>query len=518
MPSSSFVPVRGVLGRLSLGLIAAAGIVVGLATEAFGQAGELTDDVQRLVSKGKFGNAKVGVCILDHESGEVLGSYNAERAMTPASNMKLLSSGAALMVLGADFVFRTELVRIGDKIVVRAGGDPALADPEVLDETEPKLTVNDVFDVLAGAVKKEGMASVTEVVVDDRVFDREFLHPEWPSRNLMMPHSAEVAGLNFYANVMAVFPKPSREGVGRPPAFSLEPSIPWMPIENKARTVGTGQNSPWLSREPKDNRFVLRGDVRQALQDGIRVPVHNTPELFGLVLAQHLNEKGIQVGAEVRSREERPVGVRMAESAEDLTGGKVIAVVTTPMSQVLERCNADSMNLYAEALLKRAGHEVTKEPGSWANGTAVVRMMLTEKLGAEYASGTTITDGSGISRSNAVAPATFARWLSVVAADRKLRDLYTESMARPGSGTLRKRFQGVKLTNDLRAKSGFIDGVRSLSGYVVDSKTGRRVCFSVMINDIKTGDQTQAAIDLHEDVVIAIDKWLNKQGAPRSGG
>ncbi|MFZ4576184.1 MAG: D-alanyl-D-alanine carboxypeptidase, partial [Phycisphaerales bacterium] len=189
-----------------------------------------------------------------------------------------------------------------------------------------------------------------------------------------------------------------------------------------------------------------------------------------------------------------------------------------PMSRVLERCNSDSMNLYAEALLKRSGYEVTKEPGSWANGGAVVRMMLTEKLGAEHAQSTTITDGSGISRSNSVSPSTLAHWLSVVAADRKLRDVYTDSLAKPGDGTLRKRFQGVKLANSLRAKSGFIDGVRALSGYVVDPDNGRRVCFSIIVNDIKTGDQTTAALDLHEDVVVAIDKWIEKQGAPRSGG
>lgn len=492
--------------------------VGGVSHAAWARAGDLTDDVQRLISKSKLGNAKVGVCIIDEDSGMVLGAVNAERPLTPASNMKLLTSGAALMVLGPDFIFRTEIIRDGDRLIIRGGGDPALADPEVLDDTEPRLTVNDVFELLANAVKKEGMTSVSEVIVDDRIFDREFVHPDWPARNLMMPHSAEVSGLNFFANVMAVYLKPSREGVGRSPSFSLEPSIPWMPIENKARTVGTGQNSPWLSREPKQNKFVLRGDVREPMQEGIRVPVHNTPELFGMIFAQHLNDLGVNVGGGVTARDAEPRGVRMAEATDDLTKGRVVAVVTTPIEQVLRRCNADSMNLYAESLLKRAGHEVTKEPGSWANGGAVVRMMLTEKLGAEYASTTTITDGSGISRTNAVSPMTFAKWLNVIASERKLRDMFTESMAKPGVGTLRKRFQGVKLTNQLRAKSGFIDGVRTLSGYVVDAKTGRRVAFSVMINDIKTGDQTQAALDLHEDVVIAIDKWMSKQAEPRLGG
>jgi D-alanyl-D-alanine carboxypeptidase/D-alanyl-D-alanine-endopeptidase (penicillin-binding protein 4) len=432
--------------------------------------------------------------------------------------MKVLTSGAAIMILGPDFVFRTELIRKGNSLIIRGDGDPALADPEVLDETEPRMTADDVLEFLANAARKDGMTSAEELIVDDRVFDREFLHPEWPEKNLMMPHSAQISGLNFHANVLSIFPKPSREGVGRPPTFTLEPDVPWMPIENRGKTVNTGNNSPWLSREKSENAFVLRGDVRQPLLEGIRVPIHNPPELFGMVLAQHLNAAGVAVAGGTSSRDMKPKGVRMAPPTESLKGGKVIAVVSTPISKVLERCNADSSNLYAESLLKRAGKEVTKEPGSWSNGTTVLRMSIAENLGAEYASTTTVSDGSGISRSNAVAPNTLTRWLILMASNRKYRDVFSDSFAKPGTGTLKKRFRGVNLKNQLRAKSGFIDGVRSLSGYVISPETGRRVAFSVIVNDIRTGDQTQAALDLHEDVVLAVDKWLYRQNQPASGG
>ncbi|MDI1288559.1 MAG: D-alanyl-D-alanine carboxypeptidase/D-alanyl-D-alanine-endopeptidase [bacterium] len=478
------------------------------------QAGDLTDDVQRLINKGKLGKALAGVSVIDTESGEILVAVNASRPLTPASNQKLLTSGAALLILGPDFTFKTELQQSGDRIVLVGGGDPSLADPEILAHTEPRLSVTDVLDLLADSAVKAGVKSATELVVDDRIFDREFLHPDWPARNFLMPHSAEIAGLNFNCNVIAVFAKPSREGVGHIPITSVEPDAPWIPIQNRGRTVSQGQNTPWLSREPDQNRFVLRGDVRYPVSDGIRVPIHTAPDLTGRLLASRLNAKGVTIAGGQPTVDTEPTGVRLANADESFADPRTLAVIATPMGEILERCNSDSMNLYAECLLKRCGHEVTKEPGSWSNGAAVVRMLITQKIGPEYAASTTIVDGSGLSRQNSIAPATITRWLDLIADDASICDLYTNSMASPGEGTLRKRFQGVKLESKVFAKSGFIDGVRCLSGYVVDADTGHRVAFSIMVNDIKTGDQTQAALELHEDVVKLIDRYLSRRAEP----
>lgn len=517
--STTIAATRFRIRPLAFALAAAAGLLMS-APSAAGtgsappQAGDLTDDVQRLIEKSKLGKALTGVSVIDTETGEVLAAVNASRPLTPASNQKILTSGAALLILGPEFSFKTELRQAGDKLVLVGGGDPALADPEILAHTEPKLSVGDVLDLLADAAVKAGVTQATELVVDDRVFDREFIHPDWPARNYLMPHSAEIAGVNFNCNVITVFAKPSREGIGHVPSTSVEPNAPWIPIQNRGRTVSQGQNTPWLSRESDENKFVLRGDVRYPVSDGIRVPIHNAPDLTGHLLASRLNAKGVTVAAGQATADTEPTGVRLANADEAFKDARTLAVIATPMSEVLERCNADSMNLYAECLLKRCGNEVTNEPGSWANGAAVVRMLMTQKIGPEFAASTTIADGSGLSRQNSIAPATLTRWLDLISDDPTLCDLYTKSMASPGEGTLRRRFQGVKLESELYAKSGFIDGVRCLSGYVVDPDTGHRVAFSVMVNDIKTGDQTQAALELHEDVVKMIDRYLSRRAQP----
>jgi Na+/proline symporter len=94
---------------------------------------------------------------------------------------------------------------------------------------------------------------------------------------------------------------------------------------------------------------------------------------------------------------------------------KVLAVIKTPISAVLERCNVDSDNLYAESLLKSAGNKVTGQPGSWSNGAAVVRMQVKERLGADQAALLVMSDGSGLSRNNRVSPEMLARWLANMA-------------------------------------------------------------------------------------------------------
>jgi len=183
--------------------------------------------------------------------------------------------------------------------------------------------------------------------------------------------------------------------------------------------------------------------------------------------------------------------------------------VTTPLADIVARCNRDSVNLYAEALAKRMGHEVTGEPGSWGNGGAVVRMVMTDRLGPSAATTTVISDGSGMSRANRIAPETMTRWLASMSRDPAIGSLFTASLPTTGQGTLRKRFPATTLKNTLHAKSGTINGVRCLSGYLTHPVTGRTLVFSILINDLPlTGGSGPKALRLHEAIVAELDAWL----------
>lgn len=480
--------------------------------QALGQAGELTDDVRRLVNGRKWGEAKVGVSLYEVQSGAQLAGLRVDEPFIPASNMKLLSSGTAMMVLGPDFVFKTQLLLEGDRLIIRGDGDPSLADPEVLEKMNPKLTTKEMLSTLVNAVVKANPGKIREIIVDDRVFDRKLVHPSWPANQLSRGYCAQVAGVNFHANVLHFFPAPNPDGIGTPAIYSLQPAAPWIDVEVRSRTVKDGNNAAWLTRDEGENKFVLRGDVRHKSLSPIEATYHDPATFVGRLIASSLTDAGIKVPLSA---------VRLVNLGEEISGGRVVAVVSTPLSEVLKRCNTDSANLYAECLLKRAGHAVTDEPGSWANGATVVRMMLSEKVGPTAASTTIISDGSGMSRENAVSPSTLTRWLAAVASDKKIAEPFANSLAQIGSGTLRKRFGGVKLNHHLQAKSGYINGVRTLSGYICDLETGRKVAFSILVNNIKSDIAHASTLELHEDVVKLADKWLTQRAAsqaPSVGG
>jgi serine-type D-Ala-D-Ala carboxypeptidase/endopeptidase (penicillin-binding protein 4) len=195
--------------------------------------------------------------------------------------------------------------------------------------------------------------------------------------------------------------------------------------------------------------------------------------------------------------------------------GEPLVVVRTPLATALSRCNVNSQNMYAESLLKRVGHEVTGQPGSWQNGGAVVRMQVAERLGAE-ATDLVISDGSGLSRDNRVTARMLARWLGVVANDAKVGAAFVASMATTEQGRLESRFRGRRLDHEVRAKTGFIRGVQALSGFVTHSGTGRRIAFSVIVNNTERAQAGSSVKDLHEMVVQDIDGWLTRvEGAAK---
>jgi D-alanyl-D-alanine carboxypeptidase/D-alanyl-D-alanine-endopeptidase (penicillin-binding protein 4) len=496
---------RGLLGAAALLLAAGAAI-----------AAPLDRELLKLAADAKLGSAVAGVAIYDATTGEELGTMNERRALTPASNLKLLTSGTALLVLGPDFEFRTRIVRDGDRIVVIGAGDPAFGDSELLGEM--KVSANEFVDRLAQPIIDAG-GPVREVIIDDRVFDREAVHPTWPKGQLHRWYCAEVSGLNFHANVIEVFAT-CRSGSGVP-SVRKAPDAPWLEMNVTARCAGKSASTTLdVQREPGFNRFTLSGTLVGSIDEPIRCSLTDPALVFGRLLADRLHAAGLDSvatpantptdavpGGAIASAQRTGIVVRLAEPSEVFNPSKQLAVVRTPLQRVLERCNVDSHNLYAEALLKRIGREVTGQPGSWSNGTAVVRMQVNEKLGTDSGS-LLMVDGSGMSAENTVSPMLMARWLVALNQNERVRDMFVESLPKPGEGTLRRRFQD-RLPGEIRAKSGFINNVRAFSGYVT-SVGGRRVAYSIIINNTNAAPPGKV-VEFSEDAVAAIARYLDRQ-------
>ncbi len=458
----------------------------------------LNTAVENLIVTQGLSGATVGAHAIDLRTGEELLAVGADQRLIPASNMKLITSGAFLAVLGEDATFRTEVWRSGDDVLVIGSGDPALADPEML--ADMGLSVAEFLDLWAQQIDDRlAGEAIDELLIDDRLFDQTRVHPSWPVDQLNRWYCAEVSALNFHTNVLNVHLAP---GVaGGPPRITTEPATHWLKPRNMARTVKKGRNTAWVSRNLASNAMTLHGSVRWSTAEPVRVAVHDPALLFGRLLAERLSDLG----------RERP-RVRRPGPSEFPPQDRLLLAVETSAEDAAERCNVDSHNLYAEALFKRLASEVTGSVGDWPTGVAVMRMILQEKLAGARAVGVAtdaaVADGSGMSRENRVTPRLMSRWLEAMTQE-SAADAFYESLPLAGSeGTLRKRFRKDSPDAEIRAKSGYLSGVSCLSGYVMGADNTPVAAFSVLVNDIPKNVAVSKAKALHERVVLAIEDHL----------
>jgi D-alanyl-D-alanine carboxypeptidase/D-alanyl-D-alanine-endopeptidase (penicillin-binding protein 4) len=471
-----------------------------LAVAAPTRATGLSASIDRVIRDAKLRGTATAVSVREIGGGE-LAAIRSDEAMIPASNMKLLTSGVALRELGPEFRFHTRLLRSGGRLVIAGDGDPAFGDPDLLaatvfrnasGELREGLGVEDLLSLWVESVRRSGEA-IEEIVVDDRVFDRERTHPGWPADQLDRHYCAEVAGVNFHLNCIDLRIEPVRGG-GPATVREMIPNAPWLPIENRStsRRGGDAKHSLAVGRRPSGDGVTIAGNAATADAATVRLTVPEPALFFGRLLADRLSASGVTVGQ-----------VRLASLHERFDDAVEVAPpVQTPIATVLARSNRDSRNLHAEALLKRAAHARSGRPGSWEEGARLVEATIERALGSGVARTLAVSDGSGLSRGNRVSAALLTAWLADLHEDPATRGPFLESFAVAGrSGTIRTRFRHRDLRQcEVLAKTGYINGVSTLSGYAI-APNGRTLAFSILMNGVRALADARA---LQERIVEAI--------------
>jgi len=472
-------------------------------------ASSLTNQIRNLLDATDLGTTRPAISVREAGSGRTIVDIEADRSMIPASNMKILTTGAALHLLGADFRFGTRLLLDERTLYIVGDGDPGLGDPELLrhmgDSSAGGLDIEDLIAVWTDAISKAGIAELDAIIVDDRVFDREFVHPSWPADQLNRAYCAQVAGVNMHLNVLYFFPEPAASG--RPVIGESVPRAPWITPANRGTTErgNSGANTAWIGRRLGSNQITLYGSVRHAYRVPVAVTIDNPPRFAGDLLAHRLRERGIRIA-------EDAVHVA-AEDAPPPRGTLAAPPIKTPLAVAIRRTNTDSQNMYAEAMIKRIGNARTGRPGSWSDGAAMVRLAIHERVNEPaLLESLVVADGSGLSRDNRVSPALMTRWMDTLISDPEVSEIFLDSLAEGGrTGTLRDRMHhGALRTAVVQAKTGYIRGVSCVSGVVTAS--GERRLFSIMFNSMNASNAR--AKDVQDRIVELIVRDMVNTALP----
>ena len=452
---------------LLLGLVVHLSIFV-----AAGHSASLSGSIDSLLAGKDHAKTSFSIQIVELGSGKPVFSRDESCTLAPASNMKLITTAAALDGLGEDFVFETIFGMQGDDLVVIGAGDPLTGDERLAGVRDESIA--DIFERVAAELKKRGIEVIKgDIVVDAFIFDDERFHPSWPIDQSNKWYAAEVAGLNFNSNCLDLILEPTQPG--ELVKYEVLPKTSYASLTNKCKTTSKGSNTSWASREIGTNNITIRANCHRA--QTINVAIDRPSAFFATVMCETLLRNGISI-------EGRMVGRPVRGDDGSLPAGlDVVHVHKTDLKLVINRANRDSLNLAAEALLKKlgavkGGAGFRLEAGSWSSGRAAVGAFL-DKIGVA-AGQYKIDDGSGLSKENRVSAECITKVL-VYMAGHGASEVYFSSLATPEAGTLAKanRFEEDFCDGKINAKTGYINNTRSLSGYCVD-EGNRRYAFSIL--------------------------------------
>jgi serine-type D-Ala-D-Ala carboxypeptidase/endopeptidase (penicillin-binding protein 4) len=428
----------------------------------------LQQRIDQIIARKDQKNVQFSITVVDPQTGARLYGHDSLNPLTPASNMKLVTSFTTVKYLGGEYKFVTKVGLVGGKLVVIGGGDPLLG-------FEGKDFVGQIVE----ALKAKNVTQLEGVAVDSSFFDNDRVNNNWPKNQLNREYACEISGLNYNGNCLKI----SASNSGGHIVLDKEPNTEFVKLINTVKlTSSKSVTAIGSNRTDQENTIVVYGKCgRPASFD---VAIENPSIFFGSLLSESVYRAGISVANPLT--EENSVQQPM----------EIIIQNETPISEVIDNCNKDSLQIAAECMLKTLAAKTSGKAGSWQGGREVVGSYLIS-LGADKAE-FYLDDGSGLSNVNKLS----SNVITLVLLDAYKSPnwaMLKESLAIGGvDGTIKKQFYKDKYRNKVHAKTGYINGVRALSGVCV-SASGKEYIFSILTN--KANYPTKKAIS---DVVEAI--------------
>ena len=426
---------------------------------------QLQKDINSILADSLFIPARASIKVATLNDGKVLYERDSKALMHPASNIKLLISAAALSLLDTNFQFKTSVFideisidgKIAGNIYLKGYGDP-------------DLTTSDL-DSLAYAISKMGITDIVgNLIVDDSFFDDEYWGAGWTWDDESDPDAPYINALSVNKNCIRTNISTDSNNV----LLSIEPTTDFVTVINKASIAVDSIRVPLNIKRlylNNPNTIVVEGELfpfcNVAQKFSLRRPEFYTGTLF----KESLQHSGISFNGEIVSG---AVPDGLHEIAQHLH----------PIEQVITNMNKTSDNLSAENVLKVIGAVKNNVPGSAKNGLVFVKQFIS-KLGIDTTK-ISIADGSGVSRYNLLSADQLVQFLIEMYKQPKIFPMFYHSLPIAGvDGTLSKRMYTYPAACNLRAKTGTLNGVSCLSGYV-QTRDGEMLVFSIMMQNFIT--------------------------------
>ncbi|MBR0052480.1 MAG: D-alanyl-D-alanine carboxypeptidase/D-alanyl-D-alanine-endopeptidase [Bacteroidales bacterium] len=453
----------------------------------------LQQKVDAAASREPLKGALFGVMVQDM-TGRVVAEREAGRRMVPASNLKLVTTGAALHALGPDFRFETGIGYTGTvedgtlhgDVYIIGGGDPTIGAADSV-----AVKTDALFWRWKSLLRQEGIQRIDgRIIGDGRAYEGHLENTTWGYDDTGTYYGAGTSALSFYANAVDYAVSAGVEG-GPVRVVQQYPETPWMHFTNHSVTgpAGTG-NSLYLYATDLAPYAELRGTFAVGRAPKVE---HFANKYGALTCAYYFWQNLRSTGWEVTGGYadiDRGGYIRGADFVPAEKAGEPVSVGVSyapVLSKIVRETNVRSDNFYAEALFRQMGERasgVAVYDSCQVAVKEVLEGLMASPDGAKAdLSGLWMEDGSGLSRQNLVSPSFMTAYLRSMTRSKAF-DAFLASLPQPGEGTLTSLLP--KLTpaqkSRIRIKSGSMTGVLCYSGYILDGNGAPKYVFSLMVN------------------------------------
>lgn len=454
----------------------------------------LQDLAEQIAKRPALASGRVGIQVVSVNTGKVLAEVDSSKVFQPASNMKLYTTATALDKLGPDFRIRTSVYvpklnpdgTVEGDLVLYGRGDPNLSDRFNEKKNDPTLTP---LETLADQVAAAGVKRIKgDLIGDESYFRAAPLGNGWEWNDLQWYYGTQVSALSAADNQIRLSLVAGARS-GEPCPITITPSTPIVSVNNRTLTYsGKGERKIGIHRGLADNVHDVWGGLPAGDKGATYTLAIHDPALFAASLfKQMLEKRGIVIEGTLRRvdanyREQHPL---------DLNQVREVAFITSPpLAEMIRVVNKYSQNLHAELLLRQLGRQFGPQDKDSDEAGCEVILDFLKRSGIDT-SALRFRDGSGLSRLDYISPEATVKLLIAMHRHPQAA-IFLESLPIAGvDGTLNGRMGKTKAENNLRAKTGTLDDVSSLSGYVTASN-GEILAFSIIMDNLTT-DRSQGA-------------------------